>query len=110
MQAGGRHESATLRAAAAADAATGVLRPEARRLVAGLHFAAMLVTAPLQPYTEQEWERLHRVCRQVAGEAFERFTGPRGPGAACGDDPRAAGWDGGNLRVAADSPGPGWRR
>ena len=65
----------------------------------------MPVTAPLQPYTEQEWERLHRVCRQVAGEAFGRYRVARA-GAACGDDPRAAGWDGGNLRWLLTRLGP----
>ena len=83
MHARSRHESATRRMLAAADAATGVLRPEVRALVAGRHFAAMPVTAPLQPYTEQEWERLHRVCRQVAGEAFGRYRAARA-GAAGG--------------------------
>lgn len=105
MQAGWRHESATRRMLAAADAATGVLRPEVRALVAGRHFAAMPVTAPLQPYTEQEWERLHRVCRQVADEAFGRYRAARA-GAAGGDDPRAARWDGGNLRWLLTRLGP----
>ena len=105
MQAGWRHESATRRMLAAADAAAGVLRPEVRALVAGRHFAAMPVTAPLQPYTEQEWERLHRVCRQVADEAFGRYRAARA-GAAGGDDPRAAGWDAGNLRWLLARLGP----
>ena len=105
MQAGWRHESATRRMLAAADAATGVLRPEVRALVAGRHFAAMPVTAPLQPYTEQEWERLHRVCRQVADEAFGRYRAARA-GAAGGDDPRAAQWDAGNLRWLLTRLGP----
>src|SRR6266568_772601 len=97
MQAGWRHESATRRMLAAADAATGVLQPEVRALVAGRHFAAMPVTAPLQPYTEQEWERLHRVCRQVADEAFGRYRAARAG---------AAGWDGGNLRWLLTRLGP----
>src|SRR6266581_5379916 len=105
MQAGWRHESATRRMLAAADAATGVPQPEVRALVAGRHFAAMPVTAPLQPYTEQEWERLHRVCRQVADEAFGRYRAARAGGAG-GDDPRAAGWDGGNLRWLLARLGP----
>ena len=90
MQARWRHESATRRMLAAADAATGVLRPEVRALVAGRHFAAMPVTAPLQPYTEQEWERLHRVCRHVADEAFGRYPA-RGGGRPAGADPRLPG-------------------
>jgi integrase len=105
MQAGWRHEPATRRMPAAAGAATGVLRPEVRALVAGRRFAAMPVTTPLQPYTGRERGRLHRVCRQVADEASGRYRAARA-GAAAGDDPRAAGWDDGNLRWLLTRLGP----
>ena len=86
MQAGWRHESATRRMLAAADAATGLLRPDMRALVAGRHFAAMPATAPLQPYSEPEWEQLHRACREVADAAFASCRAAR-PAAAGGVRP-----------------------
>jgi hypothetical protein len=105
MQASWRRESATRRMLAAADAAAGLLQPDVRALVAGRHFAAMPATAPLQPYSEQEWERLHRACREVADAAFASYRAARAA-AAVGDDPRAAGWSEDNLRWLLTRLGP----
>ena len=110
MQAGGVHESVTRRMLASSDAAGegGALQPEARALVAGRHFKARPSSSPLVPYTEEEWERLHQVCRQVADEAFARHRQALRP-AARGQDPRDGGWTAGNQRWLLMRLGPAER-
>jgi len=107
MQAGGNDESVTRRMLASFDAASGggALPPGACALAAGRHFKARPSSSPLVPYTQEEWERLHQVCRQIADEAF---AGHRRAlkSAADGQDPRDGGWTAGNQRWLLMRLGP----
>jgi hypothetical protein len=107
MQAGGIRESVTRRMLASFDAASGgsALQPGARALATGRHFAARPASSPLVPYTQEEWDRLHQACRQVADEAFARHRQAL-RSAARGQDPRDGGWTADNQRWLLMRQGP----
>jgi hypothetical protein len=72
------------------DAVAGGLDPGVREHLAGrpLHVAAP--TRPLQPYTEQQWDRLRDCCEQVINDGWARHTAMLAA-ADRGGDPRRAG-------------------
>jgi len=107
MQAGDVRESATRRMLVSFDAASGgdALQPGARALADGRHFAVRPSRSPLVPYTEEEWDRLHRACRDDIGEAFARHQ-QSVKLAASGQDPRDGGWTPANKRWLLMRTGP----
>ena len=92
MQAGRFRESATRRMLVSFDTVSGggTLQPGVRALADGRHFTTRPPSSPLVPYSQQEWERLHQVCRQVADEAFAEHRQAL-KSAARGQDPRMGG-------------------
>jgi hypothetical protein len=107
MQAGRFRESVTRRMLVSFDTACGggALQPGVRALADGRHFATRPLTSPLVPYGEQEWERLHQVCRQAADEAFAKHRRAL-KSAARGQDPRTGGWTADNQRWLLMRLGP----
>ena len=82
MQADRGHESTTRRMLGAFDTVSGgALRAGVRALIDGRHFAPRQRSSPLAPYTQQEWENLHQVCRQVVDQAFTAEPCGRRPAA-----------------------------
>ena len=106
MQADRVRESTTRRMLAAFDTARGgALQPGVRALVDGRHFTRPEHGSPLMPYTQQEWERLHQVCRRTVDESFTDHRRAL-RGAAGGQDPRVGGWNGDNQRWLLMRLGP----
>jgi hypothetical protein len=106
MQADRLRESTTRRMLAALDTVGGgVLQPGVRALVDGRHFTPTQRSSPLVPYTEQEWQRLHQVCRRMVDEAFTAHR-RASVAAARGQDPREGGWDEDNRRWLLRRLGP----
>src|SRR5215470_1722630 len=106
MQAGRERESRTRRMLGAFDTASGgALQPGVRALIDGRHFALRQRSSPLVPYTQQEWENLHQVCRQVVDQAFTVHRRAL-RAAARGQDPRTAGWNADNQRWLLMRLGP----
>lgn len=66
------NECATREVLRCVDAETGVLAPEVRAHLAGakLRVVRYRDKKPFQPYSETEWERLGRCCREVTEAAF----------------------------------------
>jgi hypothetical protein len=107
MQAGRFRESATRRMLVSFDTVNGggALQPGVRALADGRHFATRPPSSPLVPYGQQEWERLHQVCRQAADEAFAEHRQAL-KSAARGQDPRIGGWTADNQRWLLMRLGP----
>ena len=107
MQAGRLRESLTRRMLVSFDTASGggALQPGVRALADGRHFATRPPSSPLVPYGQEEWERLHQICRQAADEAFARHRQAL-KSAARGQDPRAGGWTADNQRWLLMRLGP----
>lgn len=93
MQTDRVHESTTRRMLAAFDAAGGAhLQAGVRALVDGRHFTPRQQDSPLMPYTQEEWEHLHQICRRIVDEAFTAHR-KAVKAAAGGEDPRDGGWN-----------------
>jgi len=107
MQASRSRESATRRMVISFNAARGcgALQPGVRELAAGRHFTARPASSPLVPYTPEEWERLHKACRETTDEAFTRHRRAL-RSAARGQDPRDGGWTADNQRWLLMRLGP----
>jgi hypothetical protein len=106
MQADRRHESTTRRMLGAFDTVSGgALRAGVRALIDGRHFAPPQRSSPLAPYTQQEWENLHQVCRQVVDQAFTAHRRAL-RAAARGQDPRTGEWNADNQRWLLMRLGP----
>ena len=106
MQADRLRESTTrLMLAAFGTASGGVLQPGVGALLDGRHFTPAQRRPPLVPYTRQEWEQLHQVCRRTADEAFAAHRRAL-RAAARGQDPREGGWTADNQRWLLMRLGP----
>jgi hypothetical protein len=106
MQADRERESTTRRMLGAFDSASGgALQPGVRALIDGRHFALRQRRSPLVPYTQQEWEGLHQVCRQVVDQAFTAHRRAL-RAAGRGQDPRTGEWNAENQRWLLMRLGP----
>jgi hypothetical protein len=106
MQTERGRESTTRRMLASFDAAAGgVLQPGVRTLVDGRPFTRPLRGSPVIPYSQQEWDRLHQICRHNVDESFTVHR-QASSAAAHGEDPRVGGWNPANQRWLLARLGP----
>lgn len=98
-------ESTTRAVLAGVDNVSGVLQPGVRELVDGRAFHASPRRVPLQPYTETEWARLIRICREIVKASYAGHLAARA-GASRGRDPRDGEWLEENLAWLMCRDGP----